>query len=307
MNTRDFEYLVAVAEELHFGRAAQRCNASQPALSGQLRKLEDRLGVQIFERTKRHVRVTELGQRIVDRARAVLREVEALEGIAAAHKDPLVGTCVLGMPPTIGPYLTPLLLPALKNYLPEVHLELVEDFTDNLEQLLADGEMDIAVLATSPAHSILTEIPLYDEPFWVAMPGTHRLTADDDVDVTDIEPQELLLLADGHCLRDQIYRACKLDRSGSPGETGPRTQKTSLATILSLVGSGEGITLVPAMSLSGSWLTDSGIAVRRERSGTAGRTVRLTHRKGYPRMALVEKLADIIAAIVPDTVHPTRR
>lgn len=307
MNTRDFEYLVAVAEELHFGRAAERCNASQPALSGQLRKLEDRLGVQIFERTKRHVRVTEIGQRIVARAREILREVEAMEDIAAAHKDPFVGTYVLGMPPTVGPYLTPLLLPAMKTYLPEVRLELVEDFTDNLEQQLADGGMDIAVLATSPTRTILTEIVLYDEPFWVAMPNTHRLAVDDDVDVEEIEPHELLLLADGHCLRDQIYKACKLDRSHSLEETGPRTQKTSLSTILSLVGSGEGITLVPAMSLSGSWVTDSGIAVRREQSGTAGRTVRLTHRKGYPRMALVEKLADIIAVIVPNTVHPTRR
>ena len=128
MNTRDFEYLVAVAEELHFGRAAERCNASQPALSGQLRKLEERLGVQLFERTKRHVRVTEIGHQIVERAREVLREVEAMEKIASAYKDPLVGRCVLGMPPTIGPYLTPRLLQAMKTYLPGVRLELVEDF-----------------------------------------------------------------------------------------------------------------------------------------------------------------------------------
>lgn len=307
MNTRDLEYLVAVAEELHFGRAAQRCHASQPALSGQLQKLEDRLGVRIFERTKRHVRVTEIGEQILTKAREVLQNVDALEIIASAYKGPLVGTCVLGMPPTIGPFLTPLLLPAIKHYLPDIRLDLVEDFTDNLEQQMADGELDVAVLATSPTLTTLSESILYEEPFWVAMPSDHVLTKEDSVDIEQIAPEELLLLSDGHCLRDQIYKACKLDRVGSNDHRGPRTQKTSLSTILSLVGSGEGITLVPAMSLSEAWITDAGIAVRREHSGTAGRTVRLTYRKGYPRMALVEKLADIIAAVVPNTVNPVKR
>ena len=307
MNTRDLEYLVAVAEELHFGRAAVRCHASQPALSGQLRKLEDRLGVKIFERTKRHVRLTEIGDRIVERAKEILRQVDAMEKIAAAHKDPLVGICTLGMPPTIGPYLTPLLLPAMKHYLPEVRLELIEDFTDNLEQQLTAGALDLAILATSPTRAILSEIVLYDEPFWVAMPNDHPLTQNETVDVERIEPSELLLLSDGHCLRDQIYEACKLNRTRTLNDRGPRTQRTSLSTILSLVGSGGGITLVPAMSLSGAWVTDAGISVRREQSGTVGRTVRLTHRKGYPRMALVQKLADIVAAIVPDTVRPSKR
>ena len=307
MNTRDLEYLVAVAEELHFGRAAERCRASQPALSGQLRKLEDRLGVRIFERSKRHVRLTEIGERMVERARAILQNVDAMEAIAAAHKDPLVGTCALGMPPTIGPFLIPLLLPAVKRGLPEVGLELIEDFTDHLERQLVEGEIDVAILATGPTRNMLSEILLYDEPFWVAMPNNHPLTEDDAVDIERIEPGDLLLLSDGHCLRDQIYDACKLNREAGFEERGPRTLRTSLTTILSLVGSGEGITLVPAMSLSGDWLADAGISVRRERSGTAGRTVRLTHRKGYPRMALVEKLADIVAAIVPDTVCPTRR
>lgn len=307
MNTRDLEYLVAVAEELHFGRAAERCHASQPALSGQLRKLEDRLGVRIFERTKRHVRLTEIGAQILARAREVLHQVDAMEKIASAHKGPFVGTCMLGMPPTIGPFLTPLLLPAMKRFLPDIRLDLVEDFTDHLEQQLADGELDFAILATSPTRTILSEITLYDEPFWVAMPNDHPLTRQDSVDVAQIEPSELLLLSDGHCLRDQIYDACKLKRTRSSDDSGPRTRRTSLSTILSLVGSGDGITLVPAMSLADAWVTDAGISVRREKSGTAGRTVRLTHRKGDPRMALVEKLADIVAGIVPDTVHPSRR
>ncbi len=307
MNTRDLEYLVAVAEELHFGRAAERCNASQPALSGQLRKLEDRLGVKVFERTKRYVRVTAIGDRILDRARDILREVEEMEKIAAAHRDPLVGTCTLGMPPTVCPYLTPLLLPATKRHLPEVGLELIEDFTDQLEQQLADGRLDLAILATTPTRANLSEITLYDEPFWVAVPDDHPLTRQDAVDIEQIEPGELLLLADGHCLRDQVVEACKLSRSRTLDIPGPRTQKTSLSTILALVGSGGGITLVPATSLAGGRAADAGIAVRRERSGTAGRTVRLVHRKGYPRMTLAEKLADIVAGVLPDSVHRTHR
>lgn len=312
MNTRDLEYLVAVAEELHFGRAAERCNASQPALSGQVRKLEDRLGIAVFERSKRHVRVTEIGARIVARARDILRQVQALDEIASAHRDPLVGSCVLGMPPTVGPYLTPLLLPAVKHYLPDTGLDLVEDFTDALETQLTEGALDIAVLATRPTRPSLSEIIVYEEPFWVAMPTGHALQEavgeeEEGVDVSRIDPAELLLLSDGHCLRDQVYAACNLGAVRSADQGGPKTQRTSLSTILSLVGSGAGVTLVPAMSLSGSWLTDSGITVRRERSGTVGRTVRLVYRTEYPRMALVEKLADIIAGIVPDTVRAKRR
>lgn len=309
MNTRDLEYLVAVAEELHFGRAAARCHCSQSALSGQLRKLEDSLGVTVFERTKRRVRLTEVGAGIVERARDVLRQVEALKATAAASSNPLAGKFAIGMPLTIGPFLTPRLLPAIRHYLPELALELLEDFTDHLEAQLAGGELDVAILATRPTHTTLDEIIVYDEPFWVALPHGHPLAAEDSVDVQNIDPRELLLLADGHCLRDQVYAACRLNRAQRNGrdDGGPRTQNTSLATILSLVGAGSGVTLVPAMSLSDSWVTDSGIALRREQSGTASRTVRLVYRKGYPRMALIEKLADIIAGVVPDTVQPVRR
>ena len=307
MNIRDLEYLVAVAEELHFGRAAERCHASQPALSGQLRKLEDRLGVTLFERTKRHVRVTAIGERIVAQAKDILRRVDAITATAAAHRDPFVGPCSLGMPPTIGPFLTPLLLPAMKHYLADVRLDLVEDFTDNLEDHLTAGDLDLAILATRPTRPGLSEAVLYEEPFWVALPNGHALAIDDTVDVAEIAPRELLLLSDGHCLRDQIYEACNLGTLKSGDAAGPQTQRTSLSTILALVGSGAGVTLVPAMSLSDAWVTDAGISVRPERSGTAGRTVRLVHRNGYPRMALVEKLADIVAGIVPNTVRPTRR
>ena len=178
------------------------------------------------------------------------------------------------------------------------------------------GQRDLLVAAGHPVEigtesfengQNVGETVLYDEPFWIAMPNGHTLTDQEVIDVTQIEPGDLLLLSDGHCLRDQIYDACKIDRARHRPQAGPRIQKTSLSTIFALVGAGEGITLVPAMSLAAEWITDSGIAVRPEESGTAGRTIRLTYRSGYPRMALVEKLADIIAASLPNTVHPVRR
>ena len=229
-----------------------------------------------------------------------------MEDVAQAHRDPLVGPCALGMPPTIGPYLTPRLLPAVKRYLPDLRLDLIEGFTASLEERMAASRLGLAILATTPARPGLSETPLYEEPFWVALPNGHALAEEDDVDLADIAPRELLL-SDGHCLRDQVYAACNLDGIRSDDEAGPRTQNTSLSTLLALVGAGEGVTLVPAISLAEAWTTNGGIFVRRERSGAVGRAVRLIHRDGYPRPAMVARLADIVAGILPDTAHPRRR
>lgn len=301
MNIRDLEYAVAVADFGHFGRAAEACHVSQPALSGQIKKLERELGVDLFERTKRSVRVTEAGEDILRLARQLLEQADAIRETADALKDPYAGRLRLGIIPTIGPYLTPLLLPSLTHHLPRLDLALVENMTHVLEQRLVDGDIDAAILATPPEESRLTAIALYDEPFWIALPHGHRLEAEESIDVTDIQLDELLLLADGHCLRDQVLSFCQ--RGGSA----TNTQDTSLATILALVGAGAGVTLVPAISLQGSWMTDAGIAVRREKSGLAQRTVTLVFRASYPRREILEKLADIICAIVPDTVNPSRR
>lgn len=302
MNIRDLQYAVAVAELGHFGRAAARCHVSQPALSGQIRKLEDHLGVQLFERTNRRVAVTPVGAAIIDQARAVLERIAAIEDTARASADPLSGTLRLGMIHTIGPYITPLLLPSLRHGLPKATVDLVESTTAMLEADLIDGRIDAALLATAPGDARLTEIPLYTEPFWVALPGGHPLAAEDEIDLAAVDPGELLLLAEGHCLRDQALALC-----AEVGRDPVGAQQTSLATILALVGAGAGITLVPAMCLRGPWLTDAGIAMRKARSGAAARQVRLVFRRSYPRRALVEKLADIICAIVPDTVRPERR
>lgn len=301
MNIRDLEYAVAVADFGHFSQAAEACHVSQPALSGQIQKLERELGVTLFERTNRSVRVTAAGDDILLLARELLEQASAIRQTADAFKDPLAGRLRLGMIPTIGPYLTPALLPSVKHHLPRVELALTESMTQILERHLAEGDIDAAILATPLTDARLTSIPLYDEPFWIALPHGHRLESRETIEISDIQMDDLLLLADGHCLRDQVLSFCQ--------RTGPstNTQDTSLSTILALVGAGEGVTLVPATSLQGSWVTDAGIAVRREASGMAQRSVSLAFRASYPRREILEKLADIICAVVPDTVSPSRR
>jgi LysR family hydrogen peroxide-inducible transcriptional activator len=303
MNLRDLKYAVAIADEAHFGRAAEACFVSQPALSGQIRKLEEYLGVALFERTKRSVRITPAGEAIVAQARDLLALAARIEETARAHADPLSGPLKLGMISTIGPSLTPILLPSAVRLLPQVEFQLSEDMTAALEAQLINGVLDAAITATPAADARLAEIPLYDEPFWIALPEGHLASQEEEVDLAALESDELLLLADGHCLRDQVISFCTTAFESAPTA---RTLQTSLTTILALVAVGAGSTLVPAMTLDGSKMTESGIALRREKSGSARRSVRLVFRRSFPRRQLVEKLADIIGAILPDTVEPNR-
>ena len=304
MNLRDLKYIVAVAEFEHFGKAASSCFVSQPALSGQIRKVEEQLEIKLFERTKRSVRITEAGRQIVGLAKSILDQVEQIEDIASTLSDPFSGTLKIGMIPTIAPYLTPMLLPAMAHNLPKLDVQVCEEMTQMLEQKLIDGQIDVAILATPVQDQRFQSIPLYDEPFWVALPNQHKLVDNEEIDVHDIRLEEFLLLEDGHCFRDQVISFCEKVLDDSPKF---KTQQTSLTTILALVGAGGGVTLVPAMSLSGSWVTDSGISLRREKTGTAIRSVVLTFRRSFHNQILLNKLADIICAVVPDTVSPVRR
>ena len=258
----------------------------------------------LFERTKRAVKITPAGEQIIILAKAILDLVDQIEETAKAFTDPFAGLLRVGMIPTIGPYLTPALLPAITRGLPQLELKLLEDITPILERGMIEGQIDAAFLATPTRDSRLTEISLYDEPFWVALPNKHPLAEQDIIDVYDISMEEILLLEDGHCFREQILSFCKTALSTQPNF---KTQNTSLTTILALVGAGAGVTLVPAISLSGSWVTDSGIALRREKTGSAFRSVTLAFRKSFPRRVLLDRLADIVCAVVPDTVYPVKR
>ncbi len=285
MNIRDLQYVVAVADAGHFGRAAAACHVSQPALSGQIKKLEARLGVALFERGNRSVRITPVGARIVERARALLALSDEITELARAARDPLAGPFRLGMIATIGPYLAPLVLSALHGAMPELELTLVEGMTRDLEVNLARGELDAVIQATLPVDTGLRAVALYDEPFLVALAAGHPLAAGGRVDLASIPEAELLLLADGHCLRDQVLGACH--RSGG----GANTRETSLETLLALVAAGDGVTLVPELVAQRA---REGVVLAPVAGGVTGRDVVLVSRAGFPRGQVLEVLAGVV-------------
>lgn len=304
MNLRDLAYLCAVTDACHFGRAAERCNVSQPTLSGQIRKLEEELQVALFERTNKSVRPTEVGLRISAVARHILDEAAHIRRIAESHRDPLAGAVRIGLIPTVAPSLIPRMLTAARRDMPDLSPVFTEDLTANLTAMLRDGRLDIAVLATEPDGPDLAETLLYDEAFLAAFPRGHRLEGIPDIRVGDIDPEELLLLSEGHCFRDQALSFCGLPERRD--DTG--TRATSMETLLNLVASGVGMTLVPALASAGTRLADAGIALRpfgsAHGAAAIGRTVRLVYRATTPRRALVDALAGGIRADLPKAVRP---
>lgn len=298
MNLRDLRYICAVADFGQFGRAADSVHVSQPTLSGQVRKLEEELGVTLFERTSKSVRVTPVGERIIAAAREVLLGAEQIERIAEAAVDPEAGPLGLGLIPTIAPYLIPLFVRPLKDQLPDLSPVFVEEITDGLLHRLIAGDLDAAIIATAPDVGGVHALPLYREPFWLAVPRGHPLEHAGPVTTAQLDLADLLLLADGHCLRDQTLAAFR----GAPAAGRADTTATSLETIVNLVAAGHGITLVPALAMRGGWTTDQGVVCLPLRGDTEARTVRLVYRKGFPRRALLQRVASIIRDALPNTV-----
>ncbi len=293
MNLRDLRYIVAVAELGQFGRAATACNVSQPTLSGQILKLEEELGVQIFERDGRVARVTERGEAIVAHARRVVGAADDLKSAAAAARDPLEGPIRLGIIATVGPYLAPFLLPAAARDLPQAPIRLVEDLTGHLLPLLVDGKLDAAIIATDPPNDRLEEIALYDEPFSLMAPAGHPLAKRKAVRVSEIDPRSLLLLADGHCLRDQALDLCGHPDLGHGSAADMRA--ASLETLLHMTAAGHGVTLAPLMAASG-WRGKSGLVSVPLKGADVARRVRLVWRRDMPRRKAIEALAATASA-----------
>ena len=197
---------------------------------------------------------------------------------------------------TIAPYLSPLILSSIRQQLPKISLTLVEGLTTDLEKAVAEGELDGAITATTPIPTQLNDNPLYDEPFWIALPKFHTLASRKSIDLSEIDPKELLLLADGHCLRDQILNICQTNE----GATHTNTRQTSLGTLLALVEAGDGVTLVPALTKPTAVNARGTIVICPERSGTAGRRVRLISRASFPRTELLSHLASTIRTNLPE-------
>jgi len=302
MNLRDLGYIIAVAETRHFGRAAERCFVSQPTLSGQIKKLEEELGVAIFERTNRSVEITSVGHDIVAHARQMMEQADAIEQLAIAHKDPLAGPLRIGAIPTLSPYLMPLILKPMMQRLPQSRLVLSEEMTNILLARLRRHEIDAALLATPVEDGDLEVLPLFKEPFWVAYPRNHRFYEKEKIVLRDLHNDNLLLLAEGHCLADQAMDVCRINERQTRGELAD-LRASSLETLIQLVGAGYGITLIPALAMRGSWSAGSGVVAQPLAVADASRRVSLVFRNSFPRRAALQAFAELIRDNLPNTVR----
>ncbi|OYY55762.1 MAG: LysR family transcriptional regulator [Halothiobacillus sp. 28-55-5] len=310
MTLTELKYIVAVARERHFGRAAAACFVSQPTLSVGVKRIEDTLGVQIFERASRtELRITPRGEAIIEQAQRVLQEAEQLQTLADAAKDPLVGTLRIGLIYTIGPYLLPTLIPALHQRAPRMPVEIVEGFTHDLAHQLHQGALDAVVLSLPFSAPRLVITPVYREPFTVAVPSEHPLASElgqaGAVSMASLAAQDLLMLGQGHCFRDQVLSMCPA--CAQPTSSG-RLQKTleggSLETMRMMVASGAGITVLPCSSNT-AHAGQAGDLIRYFpfEQPAPYRDVAVASRERFARYAAVDLLSDLIRAHKPACCH----
>jgi LysR family hydrogen peroxide-inducible transcriptional activator len=292
MTLTELKYIVAVARERHFGRAAEACFVSQPTLSVAIKKLEDELGVVLFERGSTEVSLTGSGERIVVQAQRVLDEAARVKELAKQGRDPLSGALRVGVIYTIGPYLLPSLVRQLLRDAPQMPLLLSENFTIRLLELLKNGEIDVAILALPLPDSGLMIQPVYDESFMVAVPRAHPWARRRAVSADDLKKETMLLLGTGHCFRDQVLEVCpELSRFSTGAEGIQKTfEGSSLETIRHMVASGLGITVLPMTSIPEKTPRDSLIAYVPFRQPVPDRRVVLAWRKSFTRGAAVEAL-----------------
>jgi LysR family hydrogen peroxide-inducible transcriptional activator len=291
LKLKDLRYLVAVADTRHFGRAAAKCFVSQPTLSAQLRKLELYLGVQLIERRPRRVTLTPAGEEITQRARSMIESAEAIVGVAQTRRDPLAGQLRLALLPTIGPYLLPLVALKIRKALPRLELMLYEYQTEPMLERLHNGEVDVGILAL-PVHAEgLSTRALYEEPFVAALPAAHRLAARAHIRTEDLSGETLLLLEDGHCLRDQALAVCS--RSGVHEKQDFRA--TSIETLRQMVATGAGVTLLPALAVHGAYGAARGMAVVPFARPVPSRRIGAVWRKSSARLTAIGAVCDQIA------------
>jgi LysR family transcriptional regulator, hydrogen peroxide-inducible genes activator len=286
LSLRQLRYYTALAQTLHFGKAAQACFVTQSTLSAGIKELEDSLGVRLAERTKRKVVLTPLGQEFAGRAQALLRDADELKALAAAHRKPLSGPLRLGVIPTIAPYLLPKVLPDIRRKLPELDLILIEDQTERLLQALREGRVDVVLMALPWPSAEFTSRALFADRFQLACAKTHPLAAQKQVGADDFVDEPLLLLADGHCLREHALAACAF--KGHVEQHG--LEGASLLTVAQMVAGGLGITLLPQMAIDAGLARLSDLALVPLEPGSAARDIGLVWRKTSGRDEEFEKL-----------------
>lgn len=292
MTLAELQYLVAVAQERHFGRAAERVFVTQPALSLAIKKLEDDLGVTIFERRQNKVELTPLGEQIVHQAQRVLEEAERVKILAAQGKDQLNGFLRLGVIATVGPYILPDLVPLLNARAPKMPLELEENLTQNLAGMLKSGKLDVIMIALPFEEPAILTTTLYDEPFQALIPAGHPWQKKKVLDSRQLGSEKVLLPHAGHCFRQQVLEACpELSRSDAEGWQG-----NSLETIRQMVVSGFGITVMPCSALTPKYQNKRLITIKLAEP-VPGRRIGLAWRRGYTRPQVIEVLREAVQAL----------
>jgi len=293
LSLRALGYLVALAETRHFGKAAERCFVSQPTLSAQIKKMEGQLGVQLVERGQQ-VRLTDFGERVVERARRVIDEAREIEELARNVQDPLAGELRIGLIPTVGPYLLPHIAGPLHEKFPRLRLLLLEHQTHQLIEMLKSGELDVAILALPiPMERLVTRV-LYTETFQVALPQGHPLGKRRRLTLDDLDGETLLLLEDGHCLRDQALAVCRLAKV----REAPDFRATSLETLRQMVAAGVGITLLPSLAVEQQEARAPAMAVRRFQDPEPSRTIAAAWRAGCAREETITHLCSAIEKLM---------
>ncbi|GAB3547902.1 LysR substrate-binding domain-containing protein [Noviherbaspirillum agri] len=296
MTLTELKYIVAVAREKHFGHAAEACFVAQPTLSVAIKKLEDELGVVIFERGGTEISMTPLGAQIVAQAERVLEQTAAIKEIAKQNKDPLAGPLRLGVIYTIAPYLLPPLVKTMIERVPQMPLVLQENYTARLIELLRQGELDAAIMALPFADQGLMVQPLYDEPFVVALPKHHAWANRKSIDAEELKTETMLLLGSGHCFRDQVLEVCpEMSRYSTSGDGIARTfEGSSLETIRHMVASGIGITVLPQASVPDMQNKDGMLRYVPFKSPGPSRRVVIAWRKSFTRRPAIEAVRQAV-------------
>lgn len=295
MNIRDLEYLIALADFKHFRKAADACNVSQPTLSGQIRKLEDELGTILLERTSRKVLFTQAGLGLVEQAKVVLREVKILREMASSQGKEMSGPIHIGIIPTLGPYLSPLILPQLKSQYPELEIYLYELPTTLVVEQLEAGQLDCAILSLAKETESFIEVPMFNENILLAVPDKHPWAKKSQIDLKQLVDQEILVLDNGHCLRTQIMDYC----TTIGAKENERIKVGSLETLRNMVATGAGITLIPELAANSDQNKRS--VYLSFSDPKPFRTIGLVYRPGSPLKLRYERLAKWIKTMMEDT------
>lgn len=292
MNIRDLEYLIALADFKHFRKAADSCNVSQPTLSGQIRKLEDELGTILLERTSRKVLFTQAGLTLVEQAKSVLREVKILKEMASNQGKEMSGPILIGVIPTLGPYISPIILPRLKKLFPELDIFIYELQTATLVEQLESGQLDCGIVAFTQACEPFIQVPLFNEQMYLAVPSSHKWAEKEKIDLSMLRDQELLMLDSGHCLRTQAMDYC----TSTGAKENPRFKASSLETLRNMVAAEVGIALIPEFATR--MYPSSDLKYLKFNDPEPYRAIGLIYRPGSPLRQRYKRLAKEIKLIM---------